>query len=200
MSRLLRGAFVVAACAGLFGAACAAPAESSKAQGTGGVAARVGDRTITLDEVDERAKKTNADAYQKLYEARREALDQIINNLLVEREAQARGVAQAELLRAEIEAKTPPVADADVKAFYDQNQSRMQGQTLEAMAPRIREFLTAQQAESARSSFLAALKQKAGVKIALEPPRVDVQVAENDPAKGGPAGAPILLVEFSEFQ
>jgi hypothetical protein len=34
----------------------------------------------------------------------------------------------------------------------------------------------------------------------LQPPRMDVKAAADDPAKGGPATAPVQIVEFSDFQ
>ena len=47
--------------------------------------------------------------------------------------------------------------------------------------------------------FVANLKKEAGIEIYLDPPRSDVKIAANDPKKG-PEGAPITLVEFSDFQ
>ena len=43
------------------------------------------------------------------------------------------------------------------------------------------------------------MKSKNNVTTTLDPPRVPVTVAANDPVKG-PAGAPVQIVEFSDFQ
>ena len=47
--------------------------------------------------------------------------------------------------------------------------------------------------------LLANIKTKHDVRINLDPPRVPVTVAANDPVKG-PAGAPVQILEFSDFQ
>jgi hypothetical protein len=91
------------------------------------------------------------------------------------------------------------VTDEQVTDFYNKNKARMGNQTAEQMSGRIRQFLTSQNQQTAENAYLATLKKKAGVRIALDPPRVDVQISENDPSKG-PVDAPILLVAFSEFQ
>ena len=49
------------------------------------------------------------------------------------------------------------------------------------------------------SDFPASIKAKHEVKIHLDPPRVSVTIAANDPTKG-PAGAPIQILEYSDFQ
>ena len=43
------------------------------------------------------------------------------------------------------------------------------------------------------------LREKAGVRVSLVPPRSEVTVPANAPALG-PAGAPIMIVEFADYQ
>ncbi len=202
MNRILRAVALAAAGTGLAAVACAAPATGDPvAQGgkDDNVAARVGDHTISVTEVDARAKNDNSEIYQQLYTARRAALDAMVADYLLGQEAKARGVSVEELTRQEIDGKITPATEAQVQEFFNQNQARMGGQTLETVGPRIQQHLDSQSTQAAANAFLGSLKAKAALKIALEPPRVDVQVAQNDPTKG-PATAPITLVEFSEFQ
>ena len=77
--------------------ACSAPAPAQQGGAAPGeVAARVGDRTITVQEVDERWQRAQpaarAQAIQQLYDGRKEALDGIINDMLIEQAAKAQGV------------------------------------------------------------------------------------------------------------
>jgi protein-disulfide isomerase len=163
------------------------------------VAAEVGQKKITLDEVDAKAKTMDAKPYQALYEARRLALGELIAEQLLDLEAAARGMTREALVEQEITAKAQPVTDADVEAFYKENQARMRGRTLEDSKGQIQQHLTATRLAEARQSYLDQLEAKAGVRQHLEPPRVEVLVAANDPRKG-PADAPIQIVEFSDFQ
>jgi hypothetical protein len=75
----------------------------------------------------------------------------------------------------------------------------MGGRPLEEMKPQIVGHLSGQRGSQVMQSYVADLKKKAGVRILLAPPRSDVKIAANDPRKG-PDGAPITLIEFSDFQ
>ena len=87
----------------------------------------------------------------------------------------------------------------DAEKWYNENKSRVGNRTLESIQAQIVQFLTAQRNNETRSSYFDALKKKSAVKIALEPPRVDIVLAANDPYKG-PKDAPVTIVEYSDFQ
>jgi len=174
-------------------------AQPTKTTTAGSVVAKVGERAITLEEVDKKALAANFKIYSDLYSARFEALDQLIGDMLMEQEAKAKGVTKDELVKREITGKIQPVTDADVKTWFDQNQQRMQGRTLEQVAGQIKPYLQKQRDTDARDAYVETLKKAAAVKLMLEPPRQDVKVAATDPGKG-PASAPVTIVEFSDFQ
>ena len=199
----LLGGFLLAGVL-LCGTACgAALREAAKKDDAGvwnsAIAARVGDRAITVDEVDEAAMKTNMQAYQSLYTARRAALDKMIADILVEKEAAEKGLPVEKLFEEHLNASKVPVTDDDVKKYYDENSARMGGRPLEQMQPQIHQYLQGQKINEAKTAFVDGLKKKAGVTIALEAPRAEVAIAANDPFKG-PEDAPITIVEFSDFQ
>ena len=184
----------------VFGVACAEPAHTKdKEDPPSGVIARVGDRTFSLQEVDEAALALNAKAYQQLYNARRAALTKMLDEHLLSLEADARGVSTEDLLDAEIAKKSKAVTDADIETYYNQKKAQLRGKTMEQVGPQIRIFLENQEKAGARQRFLADLKKKHEVEIHLEPPRMEVTIAANDPAHG-PADARVTIVEFSDFQ
>jgi len=186
----------------LLSIACSADATAESDTGSSSasaVAAKIGDQVITLDEVDSAARQANMKAYQALYDARRQALDRIVSQTLLDRAAASRGVTVEELIQQEVTNKVKPVTDAEVQAFYDQNKGRVGGQTLEQIAPQIREYLQRQQQGALMKTFLDGLTEAAGVKVSLEPPRVDVVVADNEMALGSPQ-AKVTIVEYSDFQ
>jgi len=169
-----------------------------------GVAARVGDRVITLKEVDEVWRRADpvehTRATQMLYEGRKEALDRIIADMLIEQAARARGVPPDQYARDETARRLKPVTDEEVASFYEQNKPRMQGKPLDDMRGAIRNFLEQQRQNAARSELVAELR-KAGppIRLAIDPPRQTVSVSPTDPARGG-ASAPVVIVEFSDYQ
>lgn len=185
---------------------CANASTDKKAEQTGGdktgseVVAQLGDVPITMAEVDERSRAMSLKPYQDLYNQRRQAIEQIIADRLLETEAEAAGVTPTELMKQEVQDKAPAVSDEAVQGFFAQNQAQMGGRELdESLKAQIRNYLTAQNMGQLQQDFLERLKSKANVSISLDPPRIDVVIADNDPSMG-PADAPITIVEYSDFQ
>jgi protein-disulfide isomerase len=189
----------------LFLVACSSSAQQpAKSQGPADVVATVGNVSMTLADVDVKAMQTPANEFGStklvlaLYEARRNAIDEIAGEKLIDMEAKARGVTAAALTDSEITSKIQTVTDADVTAWYNANPSRVQGAALEQVRMPIRNLLIQQRTAIAYESFVEQLKLKTPVRISLEPPRQKIATADS-PAQG-PANAPIELVEFSDFQ
>ena len=172
---------------------------SSPADGNAEIAAQVDDFRIALEELDDKARAADMKAYQALYDARRQTLDVMISDRLLTLEAEARDITKEELIDQEVEQKVQPPTPEQVETFYNQNKASMRNQPLEAVSGQIQSFLTNQRRQLAMQGLLASIKAKHDVRISLDPPRVPVTVAANDPSKG-PAGAPIQILEFSDFQ
>jgi hypothetical protein len=180
--------------------ACAGASDKPAAEEpTSEVVAQVGDWSITLDELDEKAKSTNMKPYQELYNTRQQVLNQLIDQQLITTEAAARGIDEDELFRVEVTENLQPVTDEEVQAFWDQNKARMGEQTFDQVRGQIQAFLTRQKALVAQQEFIKVLREKSGIKIDLDPPRIDVVVASNELTRG-PDTAKVTIVEYSDFQ
>jgi len=172
--------------------------------GPGDLAARIGDRSITVRELDEKWRATDAaqhaEALQALYDGRRSALENMIADMLVAEEAKKKGMSPDAYVESEISKRVKPVTDAEVVTFYQSNSNQMQGRSLEQMSPAINRYLADQQRDTARQALITELK-KAGpaIRVSLDAPRMTVALTAGDPAIG-PASAPVTLVEFSDFQ
>ena len=176
----------------------------ARAQSGREVVGRVGDRPITMADLDEAWRKNDAAArirmLQDLYDIRRRTLDIVIGDILVEREAVARGISRDELLVQELPSRTLPVTDEDIALLYGQNQNAFGGRTLEDMRPEIRMFLDQQRPTQALHAFMNELRAAASdVQVGLEPPRTIIAVDADDPVFG-PASASVEIIEFSDFQ
>jgi hypothetical protein len=181
--------------------ACSQAASESKGQSAPAdatVVAQVGESKITQQELDTAVKIRNAKAYQAFYDARRAVLEELIRTQLVTTETEALGITEEELF-AEATKDVPPVTDAEVESFFNSNQARMGNRTLEQMQPQILTHLENTGKQGAVIETIDALKEKYGVRLLLEPPRMPIEIAANDPTQG-PEDAPIVLVEFSDFQ
>ena len=177
---------------------------STQAQQPGDTAARVGDRTITVKELDDRwnaeEPAQKAQAEQAIYDGRRAALDAIIADMLVDQAAKAKGVTSQAFVEAEVTRRRKPVTDTDVRNFYVQNTDRMQGRSFEQMSAAIQRYLDDQQQQNARQELIAELKKSGpGIRVMMDAPRTTVAVNADDPSEGK-ADAPVTVVEYSDFQ
>ena len=163
------------------------------------VAAKIGDTTITLTQVDERAKQANAKVYQELFDARNRALNELIAEKLLTDEAAAQGITPDQLIQREIVDKVGTVSDEQIEAFFNQNKARMGGRSLEQMRTQIGNYLLSENRRQARVSYIDGLRSKQDITVALDPPRTEIAIASNDP-RLGPDTAKVRIVEFSDFQ
>jgi protein-disulfide isomerase len=181
-----------------------APAEQAPAQTQDAVVAEVGGRKITLKEVDERWQSMDpgerARVTQLMYQHRRNVLEQMVGDLVIEDAAKAANLTVPQYLEQETKKRLQPVSDADVQQFFDANKERAQGRTLDQLRQPIQEFLVSQRQQQARAQLVDDLTKKGGsVRVLLDPPRQNIDVAATDPVKG-PASAPITIVEYSDYQ
>ncbi|HET7291289.1 MAG TPA: thioredoxin domain-containing protein [Vicinamibacteria bacterium] len=153
---------------------------------------------ITRAALEQRARGALAQLRQQEYETRRQALEALVAEELLKREAARRGVTVEELLKKEVEEKVAPVTAEQVQAQYAAVKARLGPRSEEDGKKLVERNLAQQRQNERRAAFLRELRGKAGVRILLEPPRVAVEVADA-PTKGS-AGAPVTIVEFSDFE
>jgi protein-disulfide isomerase len=199
-----------ATCAIVLTLACSAPAQEAPGQpaeaglAASDVAAQIGDRTITVGEIDARWQQadpaSHAQAIQQMYDGRKEALDAIVAEMLLGQAATAEGLALGPYTTAEVARRIQPVTDGQVLAFFQANQAEMQGRGMDVMGPVIRQYLEEQQRTAAHDALVAELRAGGpAIRRVLDAPRYQVDVSADDPALGNPS-ATVTLVEFSDFQ
>jgi protein-disulfide isomerase len=179
-------------------------AQQARQQAPGDIVAKVGGETIALAQVDDKALRMATDTFnglrlvQALYEARRVALDEIIDNLLIDADARGRRMDRARLIEQEVTSKVLQPNQAEIAAWFQENQDRVRGATLDQVGPAIAKLLFQERAATQREEYVNRLRGKTTVQILLEPPREAIATAGR-PSKG-PAKAPIEMVEFADFQ
>jgi len=163
----------------------------------GEVAARVGDEVITVAELERLGGAEMQRLLNERYEMLARALEDAITRRLLGLAAREEGVTADQLLEREVGARLSPVTEADVDAFYSENQDQI-GESRERVAEEIRQFLAGRAREDATRRYVAGLEQRYRVSRQLDPPRVPV--AATGFATRGPADAPVTIVEFSDFE
>jgi len=91
--------------------------------------------------------------------ARKDLLEQLVNERILDLEAKSLGVSTGKLL-ADVKAKIPAPAEAQVKIVYDANRAALGDQTLEQARKQIVNFLRSEPEQKALGALSARLKVK----------------------------------------
>jgi protein-disulfide isomerase len=185
----------VPACAGDVPVPATAPA--AKAEAPTDVVAEVAGKPITRAELEQSLAPQLAQLDRQRRGLLEQGLDRLVEDRILAAEAAARGITVDALVKAEIDDKAGEVTDADAKSFYDQNQARI-GRPYDQIVPQIKQFLGQQKRQELRDQLVSSLRAKHNVRVLLEVDRA--QVAEAGAPARGPADAPVVIIEFSDFQ
>lgn len=117
------------------------------------------------------------------------AVENEVRNALLEAEAEKRGLSREELVAAEVEARVSQVPAEEVDAFYEARKGQIRAPK-EKVEGQIRRYLQYE-------GYLEGLEAGAEIDLLTEPFRVEVAAAG---PKKGPDGAPVTIVEFSDFE
>ena len=188
--------FVLPACAGEKSAAVK-PAAAANDKST--PVAEVNGKTVTMADLETLLAPQLAKLDQQRQQLLEQGLDRLVEQKLMEAEAAARGIDVLALQQSEIQDKIGEVTDAEVSAWYQENQARLQGRPLEQIAPQVKQFLAQQRGQAAQETFIKALRAKYKTRILMDVARIEV-AEKASPAKGGPVGSPVTIIEFSDFQ
>ncbi len=186
--------FVIALSALLF-VSCAQKDQAHESQ----PAAQINDQTITIEQVDARLQESEPESWQTLFESRQRALAFLIDEQLLQTQAKQEGIERDSLVRREVLNRLEAVSDSAVSVFYEQNRQRLGGQSLELVQERIRQFIASENHRVAWLGYVGQLRENADIQVVLEPPRAVIAVGGDEPAKG-PVDAPILVVEYSDYE
>jgi len=162
------------------------------------VAATVGSATISRADLEKHVKPRLIEIDNERFEALKEGLDEMVADELLKQEAAARKITPEQLEQQEITAKAGDPTDAEIQQVYDANKAQLQGQTLDAVKPRIVEFLKEQKAGARKAQYIDELKAKYKTVVNLKAPVIEVGTGGR-PEKG-PKDAPITMIVFSDYE
>lgn len=160
----------------------------------------------TLDkELSNRDKGAIAKAEAELFEAKMEVLEEFVFNKLIQAEAKKKNLSTEEFMKKEVDAKIKQPSNKDVESFYKnvKGQYEKNGKTPpplnDTVKDQIKQQLMMKATIERRQALNNQMLARNSVTYGLEQPRVKVDVGSL-PAKGAKEGAPVTIVEFSDFQ
>jgi len=196
--KLLKGAGVlgIAAAASLVAGTAwpaASPPEGER------VMAEVGPDVITADTLDRALGPRRYRSDRHRYEFRRQKLEELINDKLLEQEVARRGISIEQLKETEIKPHVR-VTPQEVDAFYRARKDSIPASESVAKET-LKRYLEEQRELEVTERFLERLRSTTRVQVKLVPPAppADYLAVPGAPVRG-PQKAPITIVEFSDFQ
>ena len=169
------------------------------------VAATVGDRIITVAEVDREWRRQDPGGFialaREIHDTRWRFTDTLVAEELIAREAEVQGLAPEALLEREIPPRIVEMPESAVRSLYADVGTAARGASYEQMEPALRAWLERVTArELARMNYLEELTAvSTNAELALDPPRIAVERTAQDAALG-PVAAPVELIVFGDFQ
>lgn len=183
-------------CASLFiaGSAWAQSSDSTKAKQPLAVVEGQG---ITEDDLLPMVQGQLRPLREQEYQIKKRALENLINQKVLEAEAKKKGLTTEKLLEQEVDSKIPAPTDAELSAYYLAQKAQLNRPFEEVKAQLSQSFKQAK-IQQARQDYSTRLREQAKISILLSPPRMEVGF---DPARvrGNPK-AKVMIVEFSDFQ
>ena len=192
--RLLLAAFVSA----LLAPACRAQ-EAQRAQGPTPIAELAG-QPIYESELPSAEQAQLQRMMAQVYAVRLRGFHAVIDQRLLEAEAQRRGITAGELIHQEVLAKVPEPTDDAVHAYFVERQDSVH-QPFEAVKDQIRQGMRSVEVQKARNAYLQTLFQNAvtnGQLVMFFKP-VKPEVTADPGRVRGNVHAPITIIEFSDY-
>jgi protein-disulfide isomerase len=149
-----------------------------------------------LDALELQILKSKAGFARSEHQILEKALNKLIEEKLLQAEADKRGITRDELVAKELPQPQEPTNE-EIEGFYEANKGRI-NKPKEDVATQISRYLKQQKENAAREKLLKQLEKEHHVTRYMEPLRFEVN-ADKLPSQGS-SSAPVTLVIFSDFQ
>ena len=175
--------------------ATALAAQSSGSSKTKQPVAIVNGQTIYDEELAVSAEGQLLALRTQEYEIKRKVLDSLIEQKMLEAAAKKKGVPKDQLLALEADSKVPEPSDDEIEGYY---LGLKVSRPLADIKEQLRNSLKQAKAQQLRQEYMKRLRAESNVAVLISAPRIDVAY---DPARvRGNAKAPVMIVEFSDYQ
>lgn len=159
------------------------------------VIAEVGGEKLRLLDLQKAQSTKLLQARYQYYMNQRKALDQLIDDKLIEMEANKRHLSVDQLLNTVVYKDLKDPTEDQLQVYYEGMEST---ESYESIHDKVLEHIRELRRDKARANFVKQLRTETPVQVMLEPPFVDVNV--KDAHSLGPKNSPVTLVEFADYE
>jgi protein-disulfide isomerase len=157
--------------------------------------AKISGRVLTLGDLQSQESGKLLQAQYQYYLSERKALEEAIDNRLLEDEARKKQIPLDKLLDTEVYKDVKDPTEDQLEVYYEGLDTQEPYQSIRGeVLQHIREL----RRTKARAAYVEALRKKAEINILLMPPTANVETAKA--FTNGDKKAPVVLVEFADYQ
>jgi len=163
------------------------------------VVAYINGDAVYYRDIEEIVRPSLSRLEERIYQTKRQAVDQYIDDKIVETEAKKKNLTKEAFLEKELESSIK-VDEKEVQDFFEKFKDRLQG-SVEEKKERLRSIFKRRSMQEAQHTYLGDLRKRYEIKITLpmpEPPLVTGITADDDPFIGDEK-AEVTIIEFSDF-
>jgi protein-disulfide isomerase len=159
------------------------------------VIAEVGGQKLTIGDLQQGQGSKLLQARYQYYMNQRKALDQLIDDKLLEMDAQSRHLSTDELLNKVVYKDLKDPTEDQLQVYYEGMEST---ESYDAVRDRVLEHIRELRREKARAAYVTQLRSNARVQVLLEPPFANVNT--KDAYAQGSKNPPVTIVEFADYE
>src|ERR1022692_2833976 len=159
------------------------------------VVAEINGRKVMAAELEDKEAGKLLQAKYKYYVAERDALEQYIDDELLDMQAMKEGVTREELFKRHVSSTVPTPTEDQLRFYYEGVQTE---ESYESARPHIIDTIQQLRMKKAGAAYIAELRGQYGVVVELSQPSVHVEVG-NAPRLGSEK-APVQIVEFADYE
>ncbi|MGB9234610.1 MAG: thioredoxin domain-containing protein [Terriglobales bacterium] len=159
------------------------------------VIAEIGGHPVTAGELEQKEASKLLQARYKYYVAERDALEQYIDDQLLELQAKKEGVSVDELLKRHLASNLPEPTEDQLRFYYEGVQA---DEPYESARPHIIDTVHQLRMKKAREAYVTELRAQYGVVVELNQPSAHVE-AGSAPRLGSET-APVQIIEYADYE
>jgi protein-disulfide isomerase len=160
------------------------------------VLAEIDGTRLTLAQFESKRPSALFQARNSFFDAEKKAVEEYIDDFLMERQAQKENVTVAQLMERHVNgtiAKDPD--DAALRIYYEGVDTN---EPFEAVRDKILDHLRQRRLAKAKATYVQTLRSEARITVEVAAPRVEISLKNT--SVRGPAGAPLMLVEYADYE
>jgi len=171
-------------------------AESNLTPSSDTVVVEIDGAKVTYGAFEDKLSGNMFQARNAFYEAERKAMDEFVDQFLLEREAKKENVTVAELLDRHVNSATGK--DPSEEALHVYYEALNTKEPFEKIRPQMIDRLHQIRIGKAKAAYMETLHSQAKVVVSLTPPRAQVSI--KDAMMRGVPEAPVTIVEYADYE